>query len=36
MMDTGVKVSLGGTSGTGLGGHGATLSTLANYPRAKI
>ena len=36
MMDTGVKVSLGGTSGTGIGGHGGTLSTLANYPRAKI
>ena len=29
-----VKTSLGGTSG--MGGPGATLSTLANYPRAKI
>jgi len=28
------KMSLGGTSG--MGGPGATLSTLANYPRAKI
>jgi hypothetical protein len=29
-----VKTSLGGTSGAG--GPGNTLSTLANYPRAKI
>jgi hypothetical protein len=28
------QVSMGGTSG--IGGAGATLSTLANYPRAKI
>jgi len=28
------KVSMGGTSG--MGGPGATLSTLANYPKAKI
>ena len=28
------KMSLGATSG--MGGPGATLSTLANYPRAKI
>lgn len=28
------KASMGGTSG--LGGAGATLSTLANYPRHKI
>ena len=28
------KQSLGATSG--MGGPGATLSTLANYPRAKI
>jgi len=36
MMDTGVKVSLGATSGTGMGGPNATLSTLANYPKAKM
>ena len=35
MMDTGVKVSLGATSGHGATQMG-TLSTLANYPRAKI
>jgi len=29
-----VKTSMGATSG--IGGHGATLSTLANYPKAKI
>lgn len=29
-----IKNSLGATSG--IGGPGATLSTLANYPRAKI
>jgi hypothetical protein len=28
-------VSMGATSGGGIGG-GATLSTLANYPKAKI
>lgn len=28
------KISMGGTSG--IGGPGATLSTLANYPKAKI
>ena len=28
-------VSMGATSGGGVGG-GATLSTLANYPKAKI
>jgi len=28
------QISMGGTSG--MGGPGATLSTLANYPKAKI
>jgi hypothetical protein len=30
-----LKQSLGNTSGA-IGGPGATLSTLANYPKAKI
>lgn len=33
----GFKTSLGATSAIGAaGGAGATLSTLANYPKAKI
>jgi hypothetical protein len=31
----GFKTSMGATSGAGVG-HGATLSTLANYPKHKI